>query len=375
MTGESEIFQCSQCECDIRKNTASISCSLCYSWFHKGCSGLSTKDFNKHSSDWKKTGKHSWVCDDCEIKKLSSQTSSERKSQSSQRRSGVFVNAPSTNESAAAKNKHRSGTDDRGHSGKGVATPSISGTVMAPDISKLLSKSVFTIKYTVLIIGQLYAVIMEQNKKMESVLEEIKSAKADQQRLVVLEELVHGLRSDLVDLRGGVNVPAIKNDQDSETLLEEMQDRSLRAKNIIFHNVEESLSKDFQQRIAHDCDIAESTFASIGVIPGIFKASRVGKPRKNIKRPLRVTFNNTQVVRDCLAKRKKLIETQTPIRLSADMTIAQRKHLKKLYEEVGKRKEEGEIDLFVKFFNGIPRIVSNKPNPKNGEQQEGSSTP
>ena len=49
---------------------------------------------------------------------------------------------------------------------------------------------------------------------------------------------------------------------------------------------------------------------------------------------------------------------QGPVKISRDLTLIQRKHFKNLRQQLGILKEAGETDKTIRYFNGVPKIVS-----------------
>ena len=47
---------CPVCDREIKSNQHALECSVCVSWIHKGCSGISRTDFNKMCPTSKKNG-------------------------------------------------------------------------------------------------------------------------------------------------------------------------------------------------------------------------------------------------------------------------------------------------------------------------------
>jgi hypothetical protein len=102
-------------------------------------------------------------------------------------------------------------------------------------------------------------------------------------------------------------VQRIKNSNSSsnvEQVVEEINDRERRSRNVIIYNLPESTSVTLATRIDHDKNLVSkltSKFCS-AEYDSSFKLYRIGRTQRNKTRPLKVVFNNTDPVFD-LCKR------------------------------------------------------------------------
>lgn len=139
-----------------------------------------------------------------------------------------------------------------------------------------------------------------------------------------------------------------------------MYDRSVRAKNIILHNIAECDSSETEQRVSHDTNITSDVLRGLGISSTEFRTARIGRitgNEKNKPRPLKVVFSSEETARNCILNKLKLIISGSAARISADQTISKRKYFQQLREELARRQNQGEKDLLIKYINGEPQIV------------------
>lgn len=146
----------------------------------------------------------------------------------------------------------------------------------------------------------------------------------------------------------------------------EIADRNQRAKNIIIHNLPESSSVNPEERIQHDKTQAAQVLSRLEIDPELnFKIIRIGK-KVNEARPAKLIFPNSVVVSQCMKNKRKLLGTS--FRIAADRTPLQRKQIKDIYNELNRRKENGEPDLIIRYLKGEPFITRAKKNVSKNEQ-------
>lgn len=364
---------CTQCEIVIKSNSASISCSQCFSWLHKGCTELSTRDFNKYSTDWKKTKKHSWVCNTC---KLRTQTLGEKRKSINNINVSVDDSIPSSVDVNHLHQRSGHPISQSFASPYQLANAHTSNGATGFDINSLMCNKNVQVKDTLVAISHLYNLILDQNNVIQKILSEMQVRNEEKTRLISLEGEVSDLREELRLLKS-VNrfAPTCENNDvteismsssNSESLYSEIQDRTLRSKNIIVHNIPESPSEFLEARISHDTGKLNDILTKLGISPGEFKSFRLGRSG-NQPRPLKVIFQSSDMAKQCLNVRKKLIELNLPARICADMTVAQRNYIKLLHNELSERKAKGEGNLVIRYYQGTPKIVKLKENTNGAE--------
>lgn len=153
-----DVSVCGQCETQINPRSACISCCLCVTWFHKGCSGLANKDFNKHAQMWKKSRKNEWACSACRSEVMI----------------GDVNDTPLPNSPKVGENQ---------------------------EISVLLNKKELSVRESASVQSQLYELILSQNNTIQQMLMEIKRLNEDRNKLLSLVNDVKLLKDELVNLK------------------------------------------------------------------------------------------------------------------------------------------------------------------------------
>lgn len=177
-----------------------------------------------------------------------------------------------------------------------------------------------------------------------------------EKRIKLLEDEVKSLRS------------AENSGSNIETVIEEFHDRERRSRNVILYNIPESKSKTLSVRIEHDNKHISELTSHFGSseLDYAFKSYRIGRPSQDKARPLKVVFRSVGAVMDFCKNfqqtgLRNLNSDLHSVSLSRDRTPTERKHLNELRDTLKARTDNGETDLTIKFVNGVPKIVQNKP--------------
>jgi hypothetical protein len=87
---------------------------------------------------------------------------------------------------------------------------------------------------------------------------------------------------------------------------------------------------------------------------------RLDKPT-NKSRPLRIVLPTLSEVFEILKVKRKLLNNTTfaSVRISTDRTPLQQNYFKSVLSELKSRRDNGENDLIIKYFNNIPTISKN----------------
>lgn len=155
------------------------------------------------------------------------------------------------------------------------------------------------------------------------------------------------------------NNPNLSN----EFIINEINERNKRAKNVIFYNIQESNSNQTGERLSYDNKQVNSTIASILVdtdnLPTPLKVIRLGRYQPGKLRPIKAIFESDSIVFDIIRNKNKLTHSNPPstIYISTDRTPYQRDYMKSLKEELMTRTKNGEAGLTIKFIKGTPKIV------------------
>ena len=155
-----------------------------------------------------------------------------------------------------------------------------------------------------------------------------------------------------------------------EPTLVEMQERDTRAFNVLIFGAAEANSEVVTERKSHDekivKEILDCVESSVNV-DQLKKIIRLGKYDPNRCRPIKMVFPTKDNAKHVLRNRNK-IPKETGKYLKYDQTNMQRTYLKKVMDELQVRTNQGECDLKIRYFGGIPKIIKSRPSktdPKN----------
>lgn len=223
------------------------------------------------------------------------------------------------------------------------------------------------------------------SKNISDIREEIKSLQSTTQTLILDQNYIkeqlndfkkfeteannkfENLESDLKILKASPNKqkgqPTLNM---CENIVNELQDRYQREKNIVIVGVPEPKGENQKERSTADTreiiKIIKSTFDKC---PEPLKIFRLGKYMNEKCRPIKVIFSTQETAKTILRNRSNLKENS--VKIYSDQTPYQQKVIKILKEELQRRSQNGEENLTIKYINGTPKIIQ-KPS-KNSSPQ------
>ena len=152
------------------------------------------------------------------------------------------------------------------------------------------------------------------------------------------------LQKKILDLESKLNCS-------SSDVLQEMEARRIKEKNVIMLGVEET---------AHTTNQITEILNVITLGYHKFDTSfRLGRPNSERPRPLKVVFQNPSEALRVLKSKGKIPRDKYPnLQIKNDKTPLQTKQSKEVYEEVTRRKNSGE-NVSMRFVNNTPIIVVN----------------
>lgn len=172
------------------------------------------------------------------------------------------------------------------------------------------------------------------------------------------------LRKEVDDLKDKVASLECNSHEQSQTVvtqvLLETFARERCQSNLIIYGVPESLS-EVSVRITHDKATIVDLLRPLGeVVPPNAKLVRLGKPRSEAPRPIKLICNSKESALSLLstfnsAKSNGLMLPEG-FRMTSDKTELQRKLLHDCYADLERRMAAGESGLRVIFENGLPKI-------------------
>nr|CAI5837795.1 unnamed protein product [Callosobruchus analis] len=181
-----------------------------------------------------------------------------------------------------------------------------------------------------------------------------------------LKSLILQLQSELRELKGNRTDAFPSDPLQFEEIVEEVNKRNLRKSNVIIFGLDEvNQEEPPENRSARDGVAVSKVFRAIDSefdVPNI-KPIRLGSFRPGSNRPVKIVLRNEDEVRRIISKAKTLRSHKDfknkKIYLSYDRTPRQVEYYKQLKQELEVRKQAGEMNLKIKYVNGIPKIVSN----------------
>lgn len=139
-----------------------------------------------------------------------------------------------------------------------------------------------------------------------------------------------------------------------EDVLEEIQERERRARNLILFDMEETAVLDMMGGETADKSRVKETFLTIAPGVEIIKTQRIGKSRAGHVRPLIVTLSNRYEAVTILKNKYKY---KGHAKIKQDLTKQQREYLRNLRARLVTMQEAGINDKTIRYINGVPRIV------------------
>lgn len=171
-----------------------------------------------------------------------------------------------------------------------------------------------------------------------------------------LEDRMKSAESDIHTLKlGPQNTSTSQSSSHTyDEMFREFQSRSYREKNVIISGIAESKDVNTEERQKYDMEqvicILRTIIPDCAIPQKIF---RLGKFDSNKTRPIKVSFDSTQMAKQIL---KNKVNNQN-FQIFSDQTPLQRKFLIELRNELKTRQDNGESDLIIKYIRGTPKII------------------
>lgn len=166
--------------------------------------------------------------------------------------------------------------------------------------------------------------------------------------LAVQEEKISSLQRTVAALESNIGPSeCIENTFSAEEFYTELDERKLRAKNVMFHGVPVDRSKQDSKKVIQD--IISKVFSEIKVI----RTMRVDRKRDEDLMSVKVVLRDSEDALKILRNKNKFGQ----IRVKADLTVKQRDYMSQLHRELESRKSNGEKDITIRYIRGTPKIV------------------
>ena len=137
----------------------------------------------------------------------------------------------------------------------------------------------------------------------------------------------------------------------STTVLDEVEDRHRRRRNLIFSGISELTSGSVEERREADRAMVERILKDLLLDDKEpEQVYRVGKPVPGKSRLLKVRFDDEETGQNILRNARKLrdISRQNGVYINPDLTVAQRRERKQLVEELKRRRDAGDEVMISK---------------------------
>lgn len=193
-----------------------------------------------------------------------------------------------------------------------------------------------------------------------------------------IQKALNQLKNDMENIKSNL-LPSTPNqicpgDEQFELLINELEERQNRKRNIMVFNLKECQSNVTNtERNLNDqtsvTEILNEVFPSAS--NEISKVIRIGKYEDGKNRPVKLCFNNDNIVRSTLkhASKLKYSSHYKHISLSYDRTPAQLKYYNTLKDQLIKEQANSTDQLKIKFIRGVPKIVTVERNPSQSLNQ------
>lgn len=168
-------------------------------------------------------------------------------------------------------------------------------------------------------------------------------------------ERLDGVEASVASLAGRVGklegaVSSGSNICAGEELLAELNDREKRAMNVIVFDLKPVEGKN-------DLNVLNEILCKIPDLPSAVSVRRFVNGREGVK-AVKATFLSKVDAKSILRNKVKL--AGLGIKVKNDLTPSQIGYLRKLNDELKCKREAGERDLVIRYYNEVPRIVKKK---------------
>uniref|UniRef100_A0A8D8UH26 Uncharacterized protein n=1 Tax=Cacopsylla melanoneura TaxID=428564 RepID=A0A8D8UH26_9HEMI len=173
--------------------------------------------------------------------------------------------------------------------------------------------------------------------------------------ITLLQEQVKKLQDSLDSIKQGNETKSKCTSSDMDDVINEMEERKKRSKNIIIYDIQESKNTDPEDRKKHDLSKFKEILETIeiqNVKPTrIVRLGNIDKD-KSSSRPMLVTVENKSTAISIL----KNANIKHMKNMKNDLTPIQRSKLKELRERLAEKQGNGENDWSIKYVRGIPQL-------------------
>ncbi|KAJ8665615.1 hypothetical protein QAD02_007277 [Eretmocerus hayati] len=183
------------------------------------------------------------------------------------------------------------------------------------------------------------SIIKESCSAIDAMAKDIKDLQVSVSSIPDMKKDIDDLKKDLSNVK--------TNNVNNEEIINELQDRIQRSRNIILFNV-------LEVKAHVDSELAKRILKDIPVSTSNITTKRIGQAKEGAVRPLIITMNSTSDAHLVIKNKNKL---DKKIKVSLDKTKSQREQYTAVVDELKKKLDEGESDLVVRYINNKPTVT------------------
>ncbi|KAJ3647224.1 hypothetical protein Zmor_024754 [Zophobas morio] len=166
-------------------------------------------------------------------------------------------------------------------------------------------------------------------------------------RLLVAENDIRLIKSERAELKK--STVKVDNKGDLNDIISELEERNLRNSNVLVFSIPESKASELVNKIHDDIPKVTSILVPLGSFPESKKVSRIGLAKPSAVRPLKIVFENKDIVKDILRSNKN--NSNRNYHFRPDLTKRQRDFNNEVRKEFKDRVAKGETDIMSRYKN------------------------
>lgn len=160
----------------------------------------------------------------------------------------------------------------------------------------------------------------------------------------------------------GTNISTTTATECYETMVAEIQERSVRMKNVIICGIKETNNNNSSDRVKYDmCEVTKIIKLADQNLGEPLKCYRLGKYDASKNRPIKIILPSADSAQTVLRNSNRISNQFPNVKCFSDQTPQQKKYLYDLRDELKRRTDNGEGDLTIKYVRGTPKIVELLP--------------
>ena len=148
--------------------------------------------------------------------------------------------------------------------------------------------------------------------------------------------------------------------------MSELAERNDRSKNVLLFNIPESSAHSIDDKVRDDLNHVCSVLDPLGSFPQPKKIVRLGLPKPNVIRPLKIIYENSEEAKNILRSNKN--NTNKQFHFHADLTKLQRESNSLIIKEFKEKISKGDNKITLRYKNNMAFISKKREvhkSPKN----------